>query len=426
VTRDKLESACRRYLPALEPTWNEIFQPEHHHFVDVSTEEPGKVAYSPDGVARDDHKRRRKLAIGRYLSRQCGVEVNAEIDRGINAILAELLGESIETSDEFTVLRGDAITEAYVKVVGSRSCMVGEENREITQWYSLFPDKIGLLVWRQTEGRALLWTLDDGRRALDRVYAGNRDLALPRYRQWAIDNEACSIYERWAGMALEFPFEHVASVTLGCRAVDGRPVPYLDSLCYASDDGVFSSDNSDCRYTCQCTYGGMEDTESEPEYSCGDCGEGFHDCENLHSVNDGDREVCESCLQNYLWCERCEQYHNGEIVDVEGQMWCEGCARISAPECARCENHFRDVNLTDGHCQTCCEETVVCDSCSSHEENDDIVSVQGIHYWCSRCAGIFAATCDGCRDVFPIVGMQTNDGCLYCEDCIPETEAAVV
>lgn len=62
--------------------------------------------------------------------------------------------------------------------------------------------------------------------------------------------------------------------------------------------------------------------EAEP---CTECGKG---CDNLTIVDDETR-VCETCLVNeFTFCDRCEQYWRNGVIDVEeidGENVCEYC-----------------------------------------------------------------------------------------------------
>lgn len=432
-TRRTLAAACRSHLPQLADTWNGEFggicecgdprcdqstAPTSARHLDISTENFGQVAYSPDGIAADDHKRRRKLTLGRYLSRQCGIEITADIERGINNIVAELMAAlGPATGDEFTTLRGRDIVSAYRKAVGLHSCMTGEENEEIADWFSHFPDKIGLVVWRETDGRALLWTTDDGRQLLDRVYAGNAQLARNRYAEWCKTNGVRNCYR---GQTLgDMLHDFDGCVTLGHKAVDGRLVPYLDTFKYASDAGKFySSKQTDTQYCCDATDGLTV---------CGgaicECCENHVDQDDAYAIEDG--YVCNDCYcETYFTCEWCNEVtHNDYYREVDENAWCESCCNRHATECARCNVATAHDTIEVGGaiwCNSCTENhAAICERCNTNIPSDDTANVDDCT-WCGSCAADHAQTCNGCRTYYPLDDLAVVDGESYCEDCCPE------
>jgi len=424
-TKDKLLASCRAHLShtdQLSQLWCDVSRDDHAHHLDLSTENPGQVAYSPDGVAADDHKRRRRLTLGRYLARQCGILIDSTIERGINKVVADMLFAFGESSDEeFTVLRGDDVTQAYVDRVGARSCMVGECNSHITKWFSLFPENVGLVVWRKTEGRALLWTDKNGQKVLDRIYAGNHQLAKERYASWCKENGVVDGFG-------QFGFSNVEEcgntcVRLGRRAVDGRPVPYLDTFYHADDSGNFYNYSArGCCYECQDTDGNLGNGES-----CHMCGDRV-DEDHAYSTDDG--YCCESCYcANYASCHRCgETYHNesGELVTVDGDSeYCSSCRdRICAHECEHCNEWSTDCSNVDGQtwCESCVENNATCcEKCGDCVPCDDARDING-ETWCDPCADSHAQRCHDCKTYFPLDVLAEVNGQHYCECCEPETD----
>ena len=225
-TRKELEKCCRKYLPDQTELWNLIFDEKHFHNLDLSKDDTSRVAYSPKGVDKNDDRRRLKTTLGKYISKQHGVKITQDIENGITNINLEL-GKLFpyDINEEFEILRGDQIIEAYQKAVGCPSCMTGKSKTKFIKWYASFPEKIGLLVWKKTQGRAIIWTADNGRILIDRIYAGNTSAANIKYREWAKVNNAEMYYLETRN--------NKAYITLPITAAK-QNIPSLDSFAYST------------------------------------------------------------------------------------------------------------------------------------------------------------------------------------------------
>jgi hypothetical protein len=67
------------------------------------------------------------------------------------------------------VLRGQDIVDHY-KTTNNKSCMTGSSSI-YTNFYAINPEKVGLLLFDNL--RALIWTTDEGKTVLDRIYPSN-------------------------------------------------------------------------------------------------------------------------------------------------------------------------------------------------------------------------------------------------------------
>jgi len=85
--------------------------------------------------------------------------------------------------------------------------------------------------------------------------------------------------------------------------------------------------------------------------TCGDCDENYRD---TTSVVDGDREVCESCLQRYETCDECEELVLGIRVIADDDLGvCDYCLENVCYWCEFCDDYYREEH--DYHREDCCE-----------------------------------------------------------------------
>ena len=85
--------------------------------------------------------------------------------------------------------------------------------------------------------------------------------------------------------------------------------------------------------------------------TCGDCDENYRD---TTSVVDGDREVCESCLQRYETCDECEELvRDTSSVEYGDRYVCEACIDDNYYWCDDCDEYYREEH--DHHRDGCCE-----------------------------------------------------------------------
>lgn len=244
--RKKLELACRKHLPNYGNIWNRIFHKNNSHYLSLSRDNPEKVAYSPEGVEKNNHNKRIKTTLGKYLTKFYNIQIEPFLASRISIIMTEsmLISEDY-INNLFTILSGEDITNAYINSVGTKSCMTGKKSRPITEFYSKFPEKIKMVVFKKRSGRALMWITDKGEKVLDRIYSGGDSSTLFFYKKWCELNNVKEIYNT------------KVEVTLG-KAIFNHKVPYMDNLKYSTINGKLTNFyNKNCRYTLQSTYGSL-------------------------------------------------------------------------------------------------------------------------------------------------------------------------
>ena len=103
----------------------------------------------------------------------------------------------------------------------------------------------------------------------------------------------------------------------------------------------------------------------DPVYWCDDCGNPTFD---TFSTEGGERQVCRSCLDdNYTTCDDCDDHYR-DTTSVEGDREvCESCLQRYEP-CDECEDLVLGTNSVDGG------DRYVCETC-----------IDNYYYWCDDC-----------------------------------------
>lgn len=307
---------------------------------------------------------------------------DVKVGRGVRAIMrsagfTEFLDKDYETfvnlfkstidklNDKFSyfnVVSGSDIHYWYDKnnyyerkgTLGS-SCMAGADE-DWLEIYTANPNQVSLVIFKSQDddtkivGRALLWTLTDGKKFMDRIYTIN-DSDVSLYREFAKENGWYAKYY------------NSSSDTGRCIAPDGSTVdldltvnldqknyrhyPYLDTLKYYKEGtGILSNERRGGAITLEDTGGGYvgdcETCGGSGNLECDDCyGRGSHDCNNC----DGDSEVD---------CGECDG--SGKITDDDGnEVDCPECSGTGKVECSDCGGSGREeCSNCDGRGEVSC------------------------------------------------------------------------
>lgn len=155
-------------------------------------------------------------------------------------------------------------------------------------------------------------------------------------------------------------------------------VEIMDRLGHEGCEQERAEEEDDDRMACESCYRLFDDDEisfydSADKYLCDRCWRNISvRCDNCHgrfycpdsgsrdypltTVQGGD-EMCGSCLEDYSYCEECEQYiHNDDMhpwSPEEDEPICERCWRDARAECQECGQLEPEENVPDGICQRC-------------------------------------------------------------------------
>lgn len=421
----------------LLPVLGEIMENKHGDYLSVSEKDPARVAYSPVAGNLD---RRTVTTLGRVLVRSYG-----RIDERIGQLaLVDFVNRVVALVDQeyrkrgitnttFKVIEGDAIADAYYHRIGGSSCMTG--NREIVDLYVCNPEIVKMVTMTDHAtdftARALLWTPQEGKPFMDRIYPASHGPHTQMLTTWA---EAHGFEIR--NQQGYYPYVGVNDRWVILQLPESGRYPYIDSLRV----GVFIGDGSDIIRECgtgtALMLAGSRDTLERkrhdpgfPEYlasilpleassivfsrafdfnrqdgndprcifgTCTDCGVEI-ECEDDACYYGGDL-YCESCFQDeFVYCSGCgdaERVSDLELVYIRQRdrdtgewiqdRWCELCVEHSAYRCESCDDLWEATGSSDS--------TTV--NVSGSDES-----------WCPHCVEARAVSCNRCDNYF------TSDEC---------------
>ena len=224
--------------------------------------------------------------------------------------------------------------------------------------YMSNPDRISLVIYKNPEeptkilGRAILWTLNDGKKFMDRIYTSN-DSDIQLFRQYAKENGWYCKYHNSStdnGQAYDPEGNSVKlDLTVNIRKGYYKKYPYLDTLKYWSpDSGVISNSSHKGEYT-------LESTEGEYENPCECCG-GSQRVECYECGGNGEVDCSDCRGKGEIECDSCEG--SGTITDdEENEKECPGCHGNGDNECDDCGGRGEvECNYCDNRGEVDCPE----------------------------------------------------------------------
>ena len=220
------------------------------------------------------------------------------------------------------------------------SCMSNVPDRYL-EIYTANPNQCSLVIFKSQDdtekiiGRALLWTLRDGKKFMDRIYVIN-DSDVQLFRDYAKENGWYSKYYNNSGADTRAYSPEGGTVDLNLRITldkkDYNTFPYLDTLKYFTP-GSGILDPYDGEYLLEDTGGGhigsCEYCNGSGTLECGDCyGSGEYECGEC----DGNGNVsCRSCSGNGK--EECSDCGGSGKVDEEECSSCSGSGEVDCSDC---------------------------------------------------------------------------------------------
>jgi len=335
-------------------------------------------------------KNRQPIKIGRAIRALLKVAGVDFVDKDIEDFVNKYKSTIDKINDKFRlfeVVEGDDIAHwyryaNYLNQSGTlgNSCMKSVPSSYF-EIYTSNPDVCKLLILKSEDdeskitGRALLWTLTDGKKFLDRIYT-NVDSDVQLFRDWAKEN---GIYSKFYNNSSDSPdvFDlegqklRLEKLEVRIRRGSYDRYPYVDTIKYFSPDkGILSNRKSYDNYTLESTGGDAiicdycdgsgrttcsncdgdgdvdcYECDGNGDSRCGDCyGEGTIDCSNCDGSgniedSDGNEEACPDCNgDGNIRCDECSG--DGRIecsyCDGRGRVECGDCdgnGDMSCPEC---------------------------------------------------------------------------------------------
>ena len=299
-----------------------------------------------------------------------------------------------EKFESFKIVKGEDIRTSYsvknyLNTNGSlgNSCMRYDKCQRFLDIYVKNEDKVSLIVLMKDDkvtGRAILWTDENDRKVMDRIYTNNSaDEQL--FKDFAKANGFW--YKKEQNMYNDTPFigpndEEEKYITVYLKSTDYDYYPYMDSLkFYNPGTGKITNDSNSYEYELTDTDGGngsCEECGGGGTLTCGDC--------------DGDGE---------LDCYEC---------GGRGNISCGECSGSGEVECSICEG---DGKEECGYCNGAGESD--CSTCDGEGTHDDEE--------CSDCGGSGKESCGHCDgEGSRECGRCDGDGTIGCRDCRGEGE----
>lgn len=362
-----------------------IRKDEKKHFLSYSQEITGQVSYAEKPEHRLDSNRRVRTTLGRYFRRQLGISQEEINDKVLLEVTREISARLSEGIQNIRIISGSKIVDAYCESCGGSSCMTGD-NADKTWFYADNPDVVSMVVYGNSEARALLWKTEQGVTVMDRIYP-NDGPHVNVLRNWAASNGyvwRCN--NSLPDGDVELSDGNSYTVTLSHH----NRFPYMDTFSYGKISGrkiTLSNASGFASAVLQNTCGSY----SNATY-CHSCGESIRD-DDSYTGSDGNY-YCEGCFHDiFRYCDRCNEVTYIEDCDtVNGtERWCPSCRENHAYLCDDCSKWYTDIvtaeDTGENFCKDCasdnlhvCEECECCYASELHECDDE-------KFRCDECHG---------------------------------------
>lgn len=327
-----------------------------------------------------------------------GIKVNGLIFNMLVAPFQDLYSDM----QNFGIIKlNEDIVKGY-KRCDQTSCMnkdTDKEMEELLSFYHNYPVKLATI---ENTTRALLWTSDDGRVLLDRIYSSStkhtRLLQL-----WADKNKFVKREDMLGNPKVkDMCVSPIANF-------DDCPVPYIDTLKFLERESkkLHSKAPTGMRYICCVNTNG---NGLISRITCRECGALLSEdsciyIDNEAYCNPGDN----NCISDAgcMYCNDCKEYRRSEehFIEADEYSVCDDCFRDHYTRCLNCDDafHTNDINRV--------EVKVV------NAYGDDTKA----YYICDICRKDMEDTCLECENVF----VQPNSICSkfpivsICTECKP-------
>lgn len=370
------------------------------HFVHLSVESPGLVAYTPDDESGYAN-RKVSLRPGRYLER-----FYSDVDLATRARWIALVDPA---SQSFAIARtADDIEELYENAVGFHSCMgpKGHATFDYSHPCRAYGDSDLAVAYlgplSAATARAVIWP---AKKTYSRAYGLHDQITA-------------------ALIAAGYSYNNdQRGARLRCIVEDGRYiVPYCDGASTARDTGdgylVLGNGPISVRETCG-YFGGQACSEcNDQTYRDSDLCESCTDrrtvcghCEDVF-FDDDNPPYCQSCEDERRYCECCDNdtWERMYFSVERDQDVCDDCARTHADSrftCLCCGARGRewtysrdqqsaraDSGTAGRYCLDCAKIVVLCHVCTETLEKDEDGTVPAV---CPYCGG--TARCEHTADL---------------------------
>lgn len=350
----------------------------------AQSEDEKRVTYAPKPEYKFDLDRRQKTTLGRYLKRNHKKILNEIDDKSLDKFVAQVISKLTDVEEFFKIVDGEEIEEAYKSGIGSRSCMTGNCS-SFTRFYAENSDKIQMLLYNDTKGRALLWTTDDDVKLIDRIYPN--------------DGQHIALYEKWAkqhGFHMRshqgLPEENTRFLgvddwqTVTLKAPSNDRFPYMDTFKYGIRDGdkIILGNAKDFDWTAilDNTSGRWHDIRKK----CEKCGKLIY---RDYLININDKYYCTEHTTRCGCCNYPVLKEKTKKV-LEGLV-CEKCFEKRCSKCDCCDEYGIARNQYETNngkliCHTCkIDNYVYCNGCNGLFLIENTIKPQNSYCFCAEC-----------------------------------------
>jgi len=290
----------------------------------------GSVEYQSNGHVE-------RTTLGKYIGKfwDGGEHYGATIDTVVQTMIG-ILGYK---DKHFETLTGNEVVQMYLKGSVAPACMSGRAAYGQTHLYA--ENGVDALVYRN-KARALLWTLDDGTKFMDRIYPNDVNV-IQAYHQWAIQHgyvvrttntqpgEATVMGFKTPRTQKFIPVTDEHSVTV--NLAENGLFPYFDTFIYCDEEP--GADVLTMRMTRTVDTGRYQPRTVGSVRRCDSC--------RVHGVVEwfGDHQYCPDCMEDMSVCDRCESATETTYTvesDTYESEWCQSCRENYTTCCSQCEN----------------------------------------------------------------------------------------
>ncbi len=177
-----------------------------------------------------------KTTLGRILKRQ--YKMSDFKDNDMNTFITKLNARVWPEPPNIKIYTGEDIVTKYASwpynTGNMGSCMTSETKRYCTRLYAENPDNVALYVFETINedemalGRTIVWTLEDGRKLVDRIYSDN-GVNGAQFKEL--------LEERGCICKTDVPINELNAIKISLNKPSNGKYPYMDTFQYAYYEG---------------------------------------------------------------------------------------------------------------------------------------------------------------------------------------------
>jgi len=336
------EKAIAKDIVVIDKVLKALKDDKSKHFVSFSKD--GHITYAANKEAKLDKEKRISTTIGRYFRRNLQITGTEFNDTSLARFTEFMTEKMIDAKDKVKILTGKDLKRFYVEVapVKCSSCMVGNNNADKISFFADNPERIALAVSDDHSTRALIFTGDNGKRIMSRIY-GRKYVEM---KAWATKNK----------ILVRESLPHASKALKNFRVTVNykqRIFPSVDNFGYAMIDSldrkkkqgtiILSADTSFGNITLHSGAGGYTEVPM-----CVSCNKNLRGDYNYHNIKG--KQYCNKCVVKlYAVCHCCNVFtKKTQLITVENKIL---SALNIKKVCKMCFDNKQCENLTCTICK---------------------------------------------------------------------------